>query len=170
MQFEIEVNGRTRTVTVERVPTAPERFQVTVDGTAHVVDAVAVGDDTLSLIFPDAGGGSHDVGFVNGRSPAELVVYLPSGTLTAIINGRRSRRSTEMAAAGEQRIVAPMPGKVVRVMASPGDEVAARQPLVVVEAMKMENELASPRGGRVREVAVSAGESVEAGRLLVVVE
>ncbi|MBP1605772.1 MAG: gcdC 2, partial [Acidobacteria bacterium] len=48
--------------------------------------------------------------------------------------------------------------------------VAARQPLVVVEAMKMENELASPRAGRVREVVVSAGESVEAGRLLAVVE
>jgi biotin carboxyl carrier protein len=63
-----------------------------------------------------------------------------------------------------------MPGKVLRVLASPGDEVAARQPLVVVEAMKMENELSAARGGRVRDVVVEEGVSVEAGRLLVVVE
>jgi biotin carboxyl carrier protein len=81
-----------------------------------------------------------------------------------------SRRGREVAAVGEQRIVAPMPGKVLRVLVTAGQEVAARQPLVVVEAMKMENELASPKAGRIREVAVSEGASVEAGRLLVVVE
>jgi biotin carboxyl carrier protein len=63
-----------------------------------------------------------------------------------------------------------MPGKVVRVLVSPGDEVGPRQPLVVVEAMKMENEMTAPRGGRVREVHVTEGMSVEAGRLLVIVE
>jgi biotin carboxyl carrier protein len=170
MNFEVEVNGRTRMVTVERVAAGSQSFRVTVDGAPHLVDAVAVEADTISLVFPEAGGASHDVGFSNGLSPSELVVYLPSGSLTATVNGRRSRRAAEMAASGEQRIVAPMPGKVLRVLASPGDEVAARQPIVVVEAMKMENELAPPRGGRVRDVTVSAGESVEAGRLLAIVE
>jgi biotin carboxyl carrier protein len=87
------------------------------------------------------------------------------------VNGRRSRRGGEVAgAAGEQRIVAPMPGKVLRVLVQPGQDVAARQPLVVVEAMKMENELSSPRAGRVKEVAAVEGQSVEAGRVLIVVE
>ena len=63
-----------------------------------------------------------------------------------------------------------MPGRVVRVLVKPGDNVAARQGLVVVEAMKMENELTAPRAGRVKEVAVAEGQSVEAGRLLVIVE
>jgi biotin carboxyl carrier protein len=63
-----------------------------------------------------------------------------------------------------------MPGKVVKVLVKPGDEVKARQGLVVVEAMKMENELRSPKDGRVAEVLVAEGASVEAGRLLVVVE
>jgi biotin carboxyl carrier protein len=63
-----------------------------------------------------------------------------------------------------------MPGRVVRVLVAPGDEVAARQGVVVVEAMKMENELRAPRGGRVKDVTVSAGTSVEAGRILVVIE
>ena len=60
--------------------------------------------------------------------------------------------------------------KVVRVLVSAGDEVKARQGLVVVEAMKMENELRAARGGRVREVAVTEGQSVEAGTVLMVVE
>jgi biotin carboxyl carrier protein len=71
---------------------------------------------------------------------------------------------------GEHAVVAPMPGRVVRVLVSPGDEVAARQPVVVVEAMKMENELRSPKAGRVKDVAVTPGASVDAGRVLVVIE
>jgi biotin carboxyl carrier protein len=63
-----------------------------------------------------------------------------------------------------------MPGRIVRVLVGPGDEVTARQGVVVVEAMKMENELRAPKAGRVREVAVSPGVSVEAGRVLVVIE
>jgi biotin carboxyl carrier protein len=63
-----------------------------------------------------------------------------------------------------------MPGRVVRVLVAQGDEVAARQGVVVVEAMKMENELRSPKAGRVKEVSVKAGDSVEAGRGLLVVE
>jgi biotin carboxyl carrier protein len=59
---------------------------------------------------------------------------------------------------------------VLRVLVAPGDEVTAHQPLVVVEAMKMENELSSPKPGRIKDVAVAEGMSVEAGRLLVVVE
>ena len=63
-----------------------------------------------------------------------------------------------------------MPGRVVRVLVAPGDEVAARQAVVVVEAMKMENELRSPKAGRVKDVAVTVGMSVEAGRVLIVIE
>ncbi|MBP7570696.1 MAG: hypothetical protein KBA95_11605 [Acidobacteria bacterium] len=63
-----------------------------------------------------------------------------------------------------------MPGKIVKVLVSPGDEVGPRQGLVVVEAMKMENELRAPRQGRVASVHVQEGALVEAGRLLLVIE
>jgi biotin carboxyl carrier protein len=63
-----------------------------------------------------------------------------------------------------------MPGRVVRVLVAAGDEVGPRQGIVVVEAMKMENELYAPRAGRVREISVSPGTSVEAGRVLAVIE
>jgi biotin carboxyl carrier protein len=59
---------------------------------------------------------------------------------------------------------------VVRVLVTAGDEVAARQPVVVVEAMKMENELRAPKPGRVKEVTVAPGMSVDAGKVLVVIE
>jgi len=72
-------------------------------------------------------------------------------------------------ATGPQRVVAPMPGKVVRVLVKPGDPVRARQGLVVIEAMKMENELRAARDGTVTEVQAREAMSVEAGTLLVVI-
>ena len=103
---------------------------------------------------------------------SEWLVQLPGVAVTAILNGRRSGHGTpsEVSSTGAYRVMAPMPGRVVRVLVKPGDEVAPRQGLVVVEAMKMENELSSPRAGIVREVAVAEGASVEAGRLLAVID
>ena len=74
------------------------------------------------------------------------------------------------AAEGPQRVTSPMPGKIVKVLVKPGDKVDARQGLVVVEAMKMENELRARAAGTVTEVRVTEGSSVEAGAILVVLE
>jgi biotin carboxyl carrier protein len=63
-----------------------------------------------------------------------------------------------------------MPGKVVRLLVQPGDEVVERQGVIVVEAMKMENELRAPRAGKVVEVLINEGDSVETGKVLVVIE
>ena len=70
-------------------------------------------------------------------------------------------------AAGPAPLVAPMPGLVVRVNVQPGDEVRAGQPLVVMEAMKMENELRAPAAGTVRTLGAAVGQAVEKGALLV---
>jgi biotin carboxyl carrier protein len=107
-----------------------------------------------------------------GGGPGQVLVTLGTKTVTATVNGRRTGRAAESAthAHGEQSVVAPMPGRVVRVLVAAGDEVAARQGVVVVEAMKMENELRSPKAGRVRDVHVSPGTSVEAGRVLIVID
>jgi biotin carboxyl carrier protein len=63
-----------------------------------------------------------------------------------------------------------MPGKVVRLLVHLGDEIEARQGVIVIEAMKMENELTAPRAGRVSEIVVEEGASVQAGKVLVVIE
>ena len=70
---------------------------------------------------------------------------------------------------GPIRIVAPMPGKVIRLLAAGGEAVSVRQGVIVVEAMKMENELRAPRAGTVGEVLVREGDLVDAGALLLTI-
>jgi biotin carboxyl carrier protein len=82
----------------------------------------------------------------------------------------RDGRDQDVSASGPQRIVAPMPGKIVRVAVTAGSAVRARQTVVVIEAMKMENELRAGRDGTVGELHAREGASVEAGELLVVIQ
>jgi biotin carboxyl carrier protein len=63
-----------------------------------------------------------------------------------------------------------MPGRIINVLVKPGDEIAHHQGVVVVEAMKMENELKAPKAGKIVEVKVEPGQTVEKGELLVVIE
>jgi biotin carboxyl carrier protein len=171
MTFEIDINGRTRSVSIERGE--PGRFRVTVDGAHHQVDAVRVGVHGLSLLLNGSERVSREVQVTPATARGELLVTLGGLTVAATVNGRRTGRAGVDGGAGghgDQPVVAPMPGRVLRVLVSAGDEVAARQGVVVVEAMKMENELRSPKAGRVKEVNVAAGTLVEAGRVLLVVE
>ena len=172
MTFEIDVNGKSRTVSVEAID-APGagtgRFRVRVDGVVHEVESLAT-DLGISLRYLESGRGV-DIA-ITPRSTSEVLLQLPHAVLDAVVDARRYRRagSGPVATAGELRVVAPMPGRVLRVLVKPGDNVEARQGLVVVEAMKMENEITAAKAGRVKEVAVAPGQSVESGRLLVVVE
>lgn len=106
---------------------------------------------------------------------------LPDGRTEAVVNGQRFPVSVRdkkhlrgsagnAAAGGKATLTAPMPGKVVRVFCAVGDEVAAEQGLLVVEAMKMQNEVLAPKAGKVTEVRVSEGQTVNAGEVLAVVE
>jgi biotin carboxyl carrier protein len=82
----------------------------------------------------------------------------------------QGRRGAGAGVTGARPVKAPMPGRVVRVLVAAGDEVAEQQGVVVIEAMKMQNELKSPKAGRVVRVAVAEGDAVGAGDVLVVVE
>lgn len=166
MVFEIEAAGRTHTVAIEVDRGREGHLTVTIDGTSAAVDVrrTATG---YSLLLD---GQVVETAVTDGATRGDLVVHLPGLSLPVTIDANRRRGKTAAHADGEQRIVAPMPGRVVRVLVSAGDEVELRQPVIVVEAMKMENELRAPKAGRVKEVAVEAGASVESGRLLLVIE
>jgi len=82
----------------------------------------------------------------------------------------RTRRGSGGGEAGPQKITAPMPGKIVRVMVSEKDEVKAGQGVIVMEAMKMQNEMKSPKDGHVQRILTSEGSTVNAGDSLVVIE
>jgi biotin carboxyl carrier protein len=115
---------------------------------------------------------SYEVSFEAG-SNGELIVHVNGVAVPLSIVDRRRRRGRS--GSGEpgtdtrpKAIAAPMPGRIVRVLVQPGEAVRAGQGLIVVEAMKMENELRAPRGGTVAEVRVREGASVEADAVLVV--
>src|SRR5581483_160726 len=130
------------------------------------------GAHTLSLV-DDSGRGYEVVIAADPGSPSRFTVRVDGAPVTVTVNGRRrwGRRDDHAAtASGPQRVIAPMPGKIVRVLVKTGDAVHARQPLVVVEAMKMENELRAARDGTVAEVHAREGQSVDAGALLVLVQ
>lgn len=180
MTFEVEVGGRSRTVSIERTD-RPGRFRVTLDGAAHLIDVARTGEYGLSLLLeavpfsdragPEKGTISREVQITPGSTRGELLATFEGRTATVTVNGRRSHAGDAAAHGhGEIAITAPMPGRVVRLLVAKGDEVAARQGVVVVEAMKMENELRTPRAGRVKEVSATPGTSVEAGRVLAIIE
>jgi biotin carboxyl carrier protein len=161
VRLDATVDGRTIRVEVRR---KAEGYAVTLDGTTLEVDFVQTGEHFASLIVD---GLSHAVG-LEKRSDGYRV-HLPDGTIAvglteASVNGARPPRRAH----GPQRLTAPMPGRVVRVLAEEGREVDPGQGLVVIEAMKMENELKASRKGRVLEITVREGQAVEAGALLVV--
>lgn len=176
MIFEVAIGDRVRTVSVVRKGAL---LHVDLDGRAHVVDSRRVNDAVISMLVQlgDAGAPSRsvDAAFATRPAAGDFDVHLDGRTVTLQIRpagafGRQKKAGAGAAASGPQRVVAPMPGKVVRVLVKPGDEVKARQGLVVVEAMKMENELRAARDGRVRDVAVTEGQSVDAGAVLLTVE
>ena len=170
MTFEVEAGGRTFTVAVERTD-RPGRFSVTLDGIPRVFDVSRSGEFGLSLLDMGPVPLSSDLQIVPGSAHGDLLVGLRGRTIGVTVNGRRSAHAEgALHGHGQVTIVAPMPGRVVRVLVASGDQVDVRQPVVVVEAMKMENELRAPRAGHVKEIAVAPGTSVEAGRVLAVIE
>ena len=167
MKVHIAAGGRTRAVEVSR---DGDRFVVSVDGHQHEVD-VKVINGVWSVLVGPAGGPT--------RSYAVAFSQFAEGALAVHVNGvpvevtiNRMRRtaasSTHPGNEGPQRVTAPMPGKIVKLLVKPGDKVEPRQGVVVVEAMKMENELRARAAGTVSEVRVTEGASVEAGAILVI--
>ncbi len=156
---------------VHRVAVARSRngYEVTVDDRTVHVDAARVGGHLWSLIV---GSRSIEAAVAPAAGGSALTVSVAGTPFRVAVDGRRRRARTEdlAGASGPQRIAAPMPGKVVRVLVGKGESVRARQPLVVVEAMKMENELRATRDGTVADVQVHEGQSVDAGALLVIVQ
>jgi len=106
------------------------------------------------------------------ETPAGLVVVIDGYRFEMEVRDPRrwNRKDAARGSEGVQTVAAPMPGKVVRVLVAPGDTVAAGQGLVVVEAMKMQNEMKASRAGRILSVTVKEGATVAAGEVLATME
>ena len=119
---------------------------------------------------------------LNNRVYRCAVEKSPSGATEVVVNGQRVSVNVRdkkhlrgnagggAGASGKVSLISPMPGKVVRILLNAGDEVAANQGVLIVEAMKMQNEVQSPKAGKVAEIRVTEGQTVNTGETLAVIE
>lgn len=166
MKFEVLLAcpSGTRTRTVELEP-AGDRWQITLDGELVEADVVEIAPNTLSVLLR---GESHEIRIA--RSPGgKLSIQTGLREFTAEVSDPRSwqgRRLSHVEMEGRQQIAAPMAGKVVRLLVKSGDRVEVGQGLLVVEAMKMQNEIRSTKSGTVERLLAKEGQPVNAGEIL----
>lgn len=150
------------------------------DGAAQLTHGTQPGQTHLASISqPEPG---LFVVFLDNRVYRCEVDKLPGGATELLINGRRipaavrdkkhlrGKAAGGADATGKISLTSPMPGKIVRLLVGAGDEVAANQGVLIVEAMKMQNEVLSPKAGKVVEIRVTEGQTVNAGETLAVIE
>ncbi len=165
MIYEVTIDETTHRVELVRAGTG---WKCKLDGRPFAVDTVSAQDGVLSLLVEgksfevrqEATAGETNI--VVGHERFRVVVRDPRSL--------RSRRGADTGGQGARKITAPMPGKVVRVLAAVGTEVETGQAVLVIEAMKMQNELKAPKKGKVTKLTVSEGAAVEAGQILAEVE
>ena len=164
MKLQIEVDGKRRSVELTQ---AGERPVWTVDGQRLEADAVEVSPGIYSILID---GKSFDVRVE--LAGAALRTTVGSREFKVVIQDAREwrrKRGGALEAEGRQHVLAPMPGKIVRVLVQAGDAVRAGQGLLVVEAMKMQNEIRAPKSGTIDRMAVLEGQTVNAGEVVAVV-
>jgi len=163
--YEVIIQGKTRHVELLR---AGSGWELKLDGKAFPADIGFPQPGVLSILVD---GKSYEV--KQQITSVETSIVIGQERFSAVVRDPRSLASRRRAADdghGVRKITAPMPGKVVRIAAPAGTEVESGQAVLVIEAMKMQNELKSPKKGTVKKIIVSEGEAVEAGQVLAEVE
>ncbi len=167
-RFSVEVAGTEQEISVEKLD--GNRVRISRGGKARVLEAVRVAGSARASawsILPDGGGPAALVD-VDGAAP-DLTVTVDNKSVPLKLQSARAKvagRAAPPPKGGPASVQSPMPGKVVKVLVAVGEAVKSGQGVVVVEAMKMENELKAPRDGTVKSVAVKEGQPVEAGQTL----
>jgi biotin carboxyl carrier protein len=170
MRYEVRLassNSGERTCVIELERDA-SGWRVTLNGRPVTVDVVEVAPNTLSILLE---GQSFEIN-VTPSPDGKLKLQNGAHEFTAEVIDPRAwsgRRHGNVEAEGRQQVVAPMPGKVVRLLVKVGERVEAGQGLLVVEAMKMQNEIRSPKSGTVEHVLAKEGQPVNAGEILCIV-
>jgi biotin carboxyl carrier protein len=166
MKYEVVINGAQHSVEFTPPLGSPSRTTFSIDGREISADASRISHRVYSVLV---GGRSFEVTLE--EHSGELLVRTAGREFRIEISDPRSRcrgKGGGIELEGRQQLVAPMPGKIVRVLVAPGEQVTAGQGLLVIEAMKMQNEVRSPKSGTVEKLAAE-GQTVNAGEVLAIV-
>ena len=169
MTYDIIIDGKNYRLKLER---ADGRWLCRLDGRAIEVDAVLARPDVLSLRISNRPYEIKSDRVASGGVTNDWHLWVGSAHFAAEVRDPRSLRSRIRAVDdhGPRKVTAPMPGKVVRVLVREKSEVEAGSGLVVVEAMKMQNEIKSPKKGTIQKLLVTEGAAVNAGDVLAIVD
>ena len=162
MRYSVSIDGATYAVEVADVDGG---WHCRLNGREIPVDFSILNARTASILI---GGKSFEI-----RSDTSGNIFVGNRRYEVAVEDPRSwqgRRRKELLQAGPQRLASSMPGKVVRVLSREGDSVEAGQGIIVVEAMKMQNEIKSAKAGTLRKLLVREGANVNAGEVLAIVE
>lgn len=164
MTYDVSIDGESHRLELQRTD---GRWSCRLDGRNVAVDAVLARPDVLSLRIANK---AYEVKCE--RVGAEMHLWVGSARFSAEVRDPRSFRGRVGTADdhGPKKLSAPMPGKVVRILLSQGTQVEAGTGVLVVEAMKMQNEVKSPKKGTIQKILVSEGTAVNAGDVLAIVE
>jgi biotin carboxyl carrier protein len=165
MIYDVTIDGKDYRLELERTEAG---WGCRVDGRDVQVDAVLARRDVLSVLI---GGKAYEIKREHTATDMQLWVggvrYLSELGDPRSLRGRRASAADEI---GPKKLLAPMPGKVVRVLIGEEQAVEAGQSILVVEAMKMQNEIKSPKKGTVQKIVAAEGANVNAGDVLAIVE
>jgi biotin carboxyl carrier protein len=166
MTYDVVVDDKKHHVELTR---GEKTWLCRVEGQQIEVDAELTARDVLSVLV---GGKAYEV--KRERSlQGELHMVIGSARYAVDVQDPRSLRTRRAVAgieAGPQKVKAPMPGKIVRVLVAEKEEVKAGQGVIVMEAMKMQNEMKSPKDGKVQKILTAEGSAVNAGDTLAIIE
>ena len=166
MKYEVLLAGKARVVELTQNNGS---WDFSLDGRPLDANVVEVAPNTFSVLL---NGESHQIR-IAPRPDGTLILHTGLAEYQAEVSDPRAwrgRRHGALEAEGCQQVAAPMPGKVIRVLVKQGDAVEAGQGLLVVEAMKMQNEIRSPKRGKVEKLLAKEGQAVNAGEVLAWVE
>lgn len=167
MTYDVIINGDTHRLVLERID--DNNWRCRIGSHEMQVDAALTARDVLSILV---GGKAYEIKRETALN-GDVHVILGSARFSAEVQDPRSLKSRRAALgseAGPARLLAPMPGKVVRILVAEKSQIEAGQGVIVVEAMKMQNELKSPKKGVVQKIMVAEGANVNAGDPLVIIE
>jgi biotin carboxyl carrier protein len=170
LAVDVEVDGIVRKLALEREDGG---WRLQMDGRFIPVDLTEPMPGVLSLLIDNGDAGVRSYRCVRTECAGEETIAVGSALHRVAVSDPRSLRGQRRgmgSANGTLQIKASMPGRIARVLVNAGEAVKTHQGIVVIEAMKMQNELKVTRDGRVVELRVAAGDKVSAGQVLAIVE